>query len=118
MQNDTTKNKTESIKLSDKKSLNINLASLESNGMIDDIFGMTASVETNYHIASNKIDRIFDGNSIHFNEVKYSTYGDSEQLKDYCGRINPDTVSTRLQDIQIYQNSPQRQCTWDVLYFL
>ena len=50
--------------------------------MIDDIFGMTTSVEKNYHIASNEIDRIFDSNAIHCTEVKYSTSDDSEQLKD------------------------------------
>ena len=49
--------------------------------MTDDIFGMTASVETNYHIASDKIDRIFDGNAIHFTDVKHYTSNDSEQLK-------------------------------------
>ena len=49
--------------------------------MTDDIFGMTASVETNYHITSDEIDRIFDGNEIHSTEVKHSTSDDSEQLK-------------------------------------
>ena len=64
-----------------KKALKINLASLESNSMTNDIFGMTASVETNYHIASNEIDRIFDANVVHCTEVKHSTSGDCEQLK-------------------------------------
>ena len=30
--------------------------------MTDDVFGMTASMGTNYHIAFNEIDIIFDGN--------------------------------------------------------
>ena len=50
--------------------------------MTDDIFGMTASVEKNYHIASDEIDRIFDGNAIHCTEVKHYTSDDSEQLKE------------------------------------
>ena len=50
--------------------------------MTDGIFGMTASAETNYHIASDEIDRIFDGNEINCAEVKKSTSDDSEQLKD------------------------------------
>ena len=60
MQHDTPTNKTDSTKLSDKKSLKINLAYLEINSMTDDIFGVTASVETACPIASDKIDRIFD----------------------------------------------------------
>ena len=55
---------------------------LESNNMTDDIFGMTASVEKNYHISSDEIDRIFDGNVIHCTEVKNSTSDDSKQLRD------------------------------------
>ena len=66
----------------DKKPLKINLASLESNNMTAEIFGMTASVETNYHIASDEIDRISDVNTIHCTEFKHSTSGDSEQLKE------------------------------------
>ena len=50
--------------------------------MTDEIFGMTASVNTNYHIASDEIDIIFDGNAIHCTEVKNSTSDDSEQLKE------------------------------------
>ena len=65
MQHDTATNMTESTKLSDKKLLKINLASLESDNMTDEILGMTASVETNYHMASDEIDRIFDGNAIY-----------------------------------------------------
>ena len=49
--------------------------------MTDEIFGMTASVETNYHIASNEIDRIFDSNSIHCTEVKHYTSDGSEPKK-------------------------------------
>ena len=81
MQHDTPKNKTNSTKSPDKKSLKINLASIESDNMTDDIFCMTASVETNYHIASDEIDRIYDVNAIHCTEVKHSTSDDSEQLK-------------------------------------
>ena len=108
MQHDTPTNKTNSTKSSDKKSLKINLVSLESYNMTDDIFGMTASVETNHHIASDEIDRIVDGNAIHCTEVKNSTSDDYEQLKEQGGRINPATVPTRFQDIQRYQNSSQR----------
>ena len=50
--------------------------------MTDEIFGMTASVETNYHIASNEIDRMVDGNAIHCTEVKHYTSDDSEQIKE------------------------------------
>ena len=108
MQQNTPTNKTGSTKSSDKKSLNINLAYLESDNMTDDIFGMTASVETNYHIASDEIDRIFDGNAMHCTEAKHSTSDDSEQLKDYGSRINPATVLTRFQDIQRDHHYSQR----------
>ena len=47
MQNDTATNKTDNIKFSDKNSLKINMAYIKRNSMTDDIFGMTASVETN-----------------------------------------------------------------------
>ena len=57
-------------------------SSLEIDSMTDEIFGVTASMETNYHIASDEIDRIFDGNEIHCTEVKHSTSDYSEQLKD------------------------------------
>ena len=43
---------------------------------------MIASVDTNYHIASDEIDRMFDGNAIHCTEVKHSTSDDYEQLKE------------------------------------
>ena len=85
-----------------------NLASLGIDNITDEIFGMTAYVETNYHIASDEIDRIFDGNAIHCTEVKNSTPDDSKQLKQKRSRIDPTTVSTRFQDIQRYQNSSQR----------
>ena len=62
MRNDPATTKTDNIKSSDKNSLKINLTSLESNSMPDDIFGITTSVEKNYHIASNEIDIIFDAN--------------------------------------------------------
>ena len=62
--------------------MNTNLASIESDNMTDDIFGMNASVEANYHIPSDEIDIIFDGNAIHCTEAKNSTSDDSEQLKD------------------------------------
>ena len=77
MQHDTPTKKTNSTKLSDKTLLKINFAYLESDNMNDDIFGMTASVETNYHIASDEIDRIFDGNKTYCSEVKNSTSDDS-----------------------------------------
>ena len=50
--------------------------------MTYEIFGMTTSVETNHHIASDEIDRIFDGNAINCIEVKISTTDDYEQLKE------------------------------------
>ena len=56
------------------------MVSLESDNMNDETFGMTASVKTNYHIASDEIDRIFNANVIHCNEVTHSTSDDSEQL--------------------------------------
>ena len=74
-------NKTDRTESSNKKSLKINLASIESNSMTDKSFGMNASVEINNHFASDEIDRIFDGNTIHCNEVKNSTSDDSEKLK-------------------------------------
>ena len=46
------------------------------------IFLMTVTVETNYHIAYDEIYRIFDGNAVHCIEVKNSTSDDSEQLKE------------------------------------
>ena len=49
--------------------------------MTDNIFGVTASVETYYHIASDEIDRIFDANEIHCKEVKHCTSEDYKQLK-------------------------------------
>ena len=62
--------------------MKINLAYIESDNMIDKCFGMTASAEKNYHIASDEIDRIFDGNAIHCTEVKTSKSDDSEQIKE------------------------------------
>ena len=82
MQHDTATNKTSSTELSDKKPLNINFPYLESDSMTGDIFGMTADMETNYHITSDEIDRIFDENAIHFTEVKHYTSDDYEQLKE------------------------------------
>ena len=60
MQHAITTNKTDITKSSNKKLLKINLASLDSDNITDDIFVMTASAENNYHIASDEIDRIFD----------------------------------------------------------
>ena len=80
-QHDTVTNKNNSTESSDKKTLNINLESPESDSITDEFFSMTTSVETNYHIASDEIDRIFDGNAINCTEVKHSTSDDSEQLK-------------------------------------
>ena len=84
--------------------MKINLASLERDNITDDIFCMTASVETNYHIASDEIDRIFDVNAKRCTEVKHSTCDGYEQLKDWGGRINPETLPTRFQYIQRYQH--------------
>ena len=85
--------------------------------MTDDIFGMTAPVETNYHISSDEIDRIFDGILIHYNEVKHSTSDDYEQLKEERGRINPATFPTRFQKIQRDHHHSQCQWTWYGFYF-
>ena len=59
----------------------INFSSLESDSMTDDIFSITASMETNYHIVSDGTDRIVYGHATHCNEVKHSISYDSEQLK-------------------------------------
>ena len=64
-----------------KNSMKINLEYLENDSMNNENFGMAASVETNYHISSDEIDRIFDGNAINCTEVKHSISDDSEQLK-------------------------------------
>ena len=82
IQHDTRTSNTNSTKSSDKKSLNMNLVSLEIDIMTDEIFGMIASVKTNYHITSDETDKIFDGNAIHCTEVKNSTSDDSEPLKE------------------------------------
>ena len=58
------------------------MASLESDNMTDNIFCMTKYVEKNYPIASDEIDRIFDGNTKHCTEVKHFTSDDSVQLKE------------------------------------
>ena len=79
MQHNNATNKTNSTESFDKKLLKINLASLESDSTTNEMFVMTASVEKNYHIAFDEIDRIFDGNSIHCTEVKHSTSDDYEQ---------------------------------------
>ena len=85
--------------------------------MNDKTFGMTASVETNDHIASDEINRIFDGNAIYCTEVNNYTSDDSEQLKDQGGHINPATVPNRFQAIQRDQHSSQRRWTWYGFYF-
>ena len=108
MQHNNTTNKTDSTKSSGKKSLKINLEYLEGDSTTGDIFGVTTSVETNYHIASDKIDIIFDVNVIDCTEVKHSISDDSEKLKDQGGRINPPIVPTRFQYIQRDQHSSQR----------
>ena len=81
MQNDTAKNNTNNIKSSNENSLKINLAYLKRNIKTDNIFGMNTSVETNDNISSDEIDRIFNANVIHCNEVKHSTSDDYEQLE-------------------------------------
>ena len=118
MEHYTATNKTDITESPEKKSLKINLESIESDSTTDEIFGMTASVEKKYHIASKEVDRIFDCNAIHCTEVKNYTSDDSEQLKDYCGHINPATVPTRFQDIQKDQHSSQCIWPWDGFYFL
>ena len=75
------KKKTDSSKSSNKKLLKTNVTSLECDNMTDYIFGLTASIEKNYHIEFDEIDIIFDGNSIYCTEVKHSTSDDSENLK-------------------------------------
>ena len=82
MQHKNPTNNTNRTTLTDKKSLKINMESLESDDMTDDIFATTAYAETIYHISSDDIDRVFDGNAIHFNEVNHSNYDDSDQLKE------------------------------------
>ena len=47
MQHDTATIVTDSTESSEKKSLKISLEFIESDSMIDNIFGMAASVETN-----------------------------------------------------------------------
>ena len=81
MQNKTKTNNTNSTKSSDKNSFKINLAYLESDSMTNAIFGVNASLETNDHISSYETERVFDGNVIHYNEVKHSTFDDYEELK-------------------------------------
>ena len=39
-------------------------------------------METNYHIKTDEIDRMLDGNAIHVTYVKKSTSDDSEHLKE------------------------------------
>ena len=52
------------------------MASRERDNTTNDIFGLNASVEKNYLIAS---DRIFDTNPIRCTKVKRSTFDDSEK---------------------------------------
>ena len=81
MQNYTATDKTNNIKFPDKKSLKFNMASLESDNMTDNIFGMITSMETNNHVAYDELEGIFDANAIHCKEVKHSTSNDSKQSK-------------------------------------
>ena len=96
-QHNTKKKQTDSSKSSNKKLLKTNVTSLECDNMTDYIFGLTASIEKNYHIEFDEIDIIFDGNSIHCTEVKHSTSDDSENLKYQGVCINHATVTTRVQ---------------------
>ena len=57
------------------------MESLESDSITDNIFYMNISTETNYHVASDEIEIIFDANVIHCKEAKNSTSDDYEQLK-------------------------------------
>ena len=107
MQHYTATIKTNRTKLPNKKSLNINLAYLETDSMTDEIFGMNAYLETNYHIAFDEIDRVFGGNAIHCAEVKHSTSDDYKQLKYYGGWMNPATVppgSKKLKEMSTLPN--------------
>ena len=71
MQNDTATDKTNNTKSSDKNSLDINMGSLESDNITNNIFGMISSAErNNIHGASDEIERIFNANAIHCKEVK------------------------------------------------
>ena len=54
---------------------------LERDNIIDNIFGMIASVEKNNHVSSDELEGIFNANVIDFKEVKYSTSYDSEKSK-------------------------------------
>ena len=42
---------------------------------------MIVSVETNNHVAYDELEGIFKANSIHYKDVKHSTFDDSEQKK-------------------------------------
>ena len=59
----------------------INMASLKSNSMTDEIFGMFASVKKNHHVASDELEGIFNTNAIHCKEAKHYTFDDSEWSK-------------------------------------
>ena len=80
-QNDTAKDNTNNTESSDKNSLDINVVYLERDNIIDNIFGMIASVEKNNHVSSDELEGIFNANVIDFKEVKYSTSYDSEKSK-------------------------------------
>ena len=81
MNNDTATDKTNNTESSDKNSLDINVVYLERDNIIDNIFGMIASVEKNNHVSSDELEGIFNANVIDFKEVKYSTSYDSEKSK-------------------------------------
>ena len=80
-QNYTETDNTNNTESSDKNSLDINVVYLERDNIIDNIFGMIASVEKNNHVSSDELEGIFNANVIDFKEVKYSTSYDSEKSK-------------------------------------
>ena len=72
--NDNATDKSTTNDSSNKKTLKINLASLENDNMIDDIFGMVASVKTNHHVATDEFEGIFDANVSGCSEIKKSPH--------------------------------------------
>ena len=71
MKNATATDKTNNTESSNKNSLDINMGSLESDNITNNIFGMISSAETNNnHGASDEIEGIFNANAIHCKEVK------------------------------------------------
>ena len=57
------------------------MASLESNYITYEMFGMISSMGKNYQVASHEIEGVFDTNAIHCKEAKHYTSNDSEKSK-------------------------------------